>query len=182
MSTLFDILIGGTAAKDFDADVAELEVEENVDLPGAFSFTLPVSTTSAGDYDTVSDQRLAPLSNIAVIAQAADGETHCLIDGYVLSQAIHLDTGTSKSTLKVWGQDASWLMNTTEKAREWVDVTDGAAANTIFGEYGVTPDPANLDDDSPAHTADGASLMQRASDAQFLRMLARRSGKLFRAG
>jgi len=180
MSTLFDILIGGTAAKDFDADVAELEVEENVDLPGAFSFTLPVSTTSAGDYDTVSDQRLAPLSNIAVIAQAADGETHCLIDGYVLSQAIHLDTGTSKSTLKVWGQDASWLMNTTEKAREWVDVTDGAAANTIFGEYGVTPDPANLDDDSPAHTADGASLMQRASDAQFLRMLARRSGKLFR--
>jgi hypothetical protein len=180
MSTLFDILIGGTAASDFDADIVELEVEENADLPGAFSLTLPVATTSAGDYDTVSDMRLTPMSNIAVIAQAADGQTHCLIDGYVLSQAIHLDTGTSNSTIKVWGQDASWLMNTTEKTREWVDVTDGAAANTIFGEYGVTPDPGNLDDDSPAHTADGASLMQRASDAQFLRTLARRSGKLFR--
>ena len=180
MSTLFDILIGGTAAKDFDADIVELEVEENADLPGAFSLTLPVSLASGGDYDTVSDQRLAPLSNIAVTAQAADGKTHCLIDGYVLSQAIHLDTGTAKSTVKVWGQDASWLMNTTEKTREWVDVTDGAAANTIFGEYGFTPDPGNLDDDSPAHTADGASLMQRASDAQFLRALARRAGKLFR--
>ena len=106
MSTLFDIVIGGAAAKDFDADIAELEVEENADLPGAFSLTLPVSATSSGDYDTVSDSRLAPLSNIAVIAQAADGQKHCLIDGYILSHAVHLDTGTSRSTLKVWGQDA----------------------------------------------------------------------------
>jgi phage protein D len=180
VSSLFDIVIGGTAAKDFDADVVELEVEENADMPGAFSMTLPVSLTSTGDYNTVSDPRLAPLSNIAVTAQASDGQTHCLIDGYVLAQSVHLDTGTAKSTLKVWGQDASWLMNSTEKTREWVDVTDGAAANTIFGEYGCTADPANLDDDSPAHTADGSSLMQRASDAQFLRALARRSGKLFR--
>jgi phage protein D len=180
VSTLFDIVIGGTAASDFDADIVELEVEENADLPSAFSITLPVNTTSSGDYDTITDPRLAPLSNIAVTAQASDGQTQCLIDGYVLAQQIHLDTGTSKSTVKVWGQDASWLMNTTEKTREWVDVTDGAAANTIFGEYGFTPDPSNLDDDSPAHTSDGASLMQRASDAQFLRGLARRGGKLFR--
>jgi hypothetical protein len=180
MSSLFDITIGGTPAKHFDTAIVELEVEESADLPGAFSITLPVGLTSTGDYDTVSDPRLGPLSNIAVTAQAADGQTHCLIDGYVLAQSVHLDTGTAKSTVKVWGQDASWLMNATEKTREWVDVTDGAAANTIFSDYGFTPDPANLDDDSPAHTADGASLMQRASDAQFLRTLARRGGKLFR--
>lgn len=180
MSSLFDIVIGGTAAKDFDADIVELEVEENADLPGAFSITLPVATTSTGDYDTVSDSRLVPLSNVAVTAQAADGKTHCLIDGYVLAQQIHLDTGTAKSTVKVWGQDASWLMNTTEKAKEWVDVTDGAAANSIFGTYGFSPDPSNLDDDGPAHAEDGATLMQRASDAQFLRSLGRRCGKLFR--
>jgi hypothetical protein len=177
---LFDIVIGGTSAKDFDADIVELEVEENADLPGAFSITLPVATTSTGDYDTVSDPRLAPLSNVAVTAQAADGITQCLVDGYVLAQQIHLDTGTAKSTIKIWGQDASWLMNTTEQALEWADVTDGAAANSIFGNYGITPDPSNLDDDSPAHSSDGATLMQRASDAQFLRTLARRAGKLFR--
>jgi hypothetical protein len=180
MSTLFDIVIGGTPAADFDAAIVELEVEENADLPGAFSITLPVATTSTGDYDTVSDSRLAPLSNICVTAQAADGITQCLIDGYVLAQQIHLDTGTAKSTIRVWGQDASWLMNSTEQAKEWVDVTDGAAANSIFGNYGFTPDPSNTDDDSPAHSEDGATLMQRASDAQFLRTLARRGGKLFR--
>ena len=180
MSTLFDILIGGSSAKDFGANMVELEVEENADLPGAFSMTLPVAVTDAGDYDTVSDSRLAPLSNICVTAQAADGVTQCLFDGYVLAQQIHLDTGTSKSTVKVWGQDASWLMNLTEQAKEWVDVTDGSAANSIFGNYGFTPDPGNLDDDSAAHSEDGATLMQRASDAQFLRALARRGGKLFR--
>jgi hypothetical protein len=74
MSTLFDIIIGGTAASDFDTDIVELEVEENADLPGAFSITLPVTAKSSGDYDTVSDPRLAPLSNIAVTAQAADGQ------------------------------------------------------------------------------------------------------------
>lgn len=180
MASVFDILIGGSPASDLDSRFVELEVEENVDLPGAFKLTLPVALTSGGDLDTPSDTRLGPLSNIAVTAQASDGQTHCLFDGYALAQEIHVDTGAANSTLKVSGQDATWLMNVAETTREWVDVTDGQAANTIFDEYGFNPDPSNLDDDSSTHTEDTASLMQRASDAQFLRELARRSGKLFR--
>jgi hypothetical protein len=180
MSGAFDILIGGQVAADFDTALAELKVEENADMPGAFSLTLPITRTDAGDLDVVSDPRLAPLSNIAVTARAADGQTHCLIDGFVLSHTAHLDGGTAASTLKVWGMDATWLMNTEEKTREWADMTDGGVANTIFGEHGFDPADVNLDDDSPSHTEDGHSLMQRATDAQFLRALARRSGKLFR--
>ena len=183
MSTYFDIIVGGASAPDFDADVIELEVEENADLPGAISLTLPVSLNEGGDYDTVSDPRLAPLANIAVVATAADNQQHCLFDGFILAQQVHLDTGTAASTMKVWGQDASWLMNVRELAKEWVNVTDGAVANTIFGNYGknnFTPHRDNLADDGPIHAEDGATLMQRASDAQFLRALARRNGKLFR--
>jgi hypothetical protein len=180
MASSFAIVIGGQTATDFDAAIVEVEVEENVDLPSAFSITLPVKVNANSDYDTVSDPRLGPLSNIAITAQASDGVTQCLIDGYVLAQNAHLDTGTASSTVRVWGQDATWLMNTTEQVHEWVDVTDGAVANTIFGTYGFTPDPANLSNDSPAHTEDTHSLMQRATDAQFLRMLARRNGKIFR--
>jgi len=176
----FSILIGGTAADDLAATFNQLEVEENVDAPGAFSLTLPVNVTSTGDYDVVNDSRLAPLSNVAIVATASDGNQQCLFDGYVLSQSAHIDTGTVASTLRVWGQDATWLMNTTEQVREWVDLTDGDVANSIFDDYGFTPDPTNLDDDSPAHTSDGNTLMQRATDAQFLRLLARRNGKLFR--
>jgi len=180
MASSFSILIGGQAAMDLAAAMAELEVEENVDMPGAFSLTLPVNQSTSGDYDLINDARLAPLSNICITATAGDGQMQCLFDGYVLSQSAHLDTGTVASTIKVWGQDATWLMNNTERVKEWVDVTDGQAANTIFGNYGMTPDSANLSDDSPAHTSDGHSLMQRGTDAQFLRRLARRNGKLFR--
>jgi phage protein D len=71
-------------------------------------------------------------------------------------------------------------MNLEEKAKEWVDVTDADVANAIFGDYGIRPAPENTADDSPSHPEDGHSLMQRASDIQFLRTLARRNGKLCR--
>ena len=180
MSTTFDILIAGTPADDLTGQMAGLEVEENADLPGAFTLTLPVKLTEQGDYDTPSDPRIGPLANIAVIAKAADGVTHCLIDGYVLVHKLHLSQGSTDSHMTVWGQDASWLMNTTEQVREWVDVTDATVAASIFGEYSFVPASRNTDGDSPAHTEAGHSLMQRATDAQFLDGLAKRSGKLCR--
>jgi hypothetical protein len=180
LSGKFDIYVGGTAASDLSATIAELEVEENLDLPGAFEITLPVTRGTDSDLDTVNDPRLAPFSNIAVVAAASDGQAQCLVDGYVLAAKLHLDTGVVASTLKIWGQDASWLMDATEQVREWPDVTDGTVANTIFGQYGFTPDPGNLNDDSPVHAEQPHSLMQRATDAQLLAMLARRGGKYCR--
>jgi len=180
MSGLFDIYVGGSPAADLSATLASLEVEENLDLPGAFELALPVKLGADSDLDTVDDPRLAPFSNIAVVAQASDGQKQCLIDGYVLSHKLHLDTGVVASTLKVWGQDASWLMNVAETVKEWPNLTDGAIANSIFGAYGFTPDSGNLDNDSSAYTEQPHSLMQRSTDAQLLAMLARRSGKYAR--
>ena len=71
-------------------------------------------------------------------------------------------------------------MNLQETVKEWVDVTDADVANAIFGNYGITPSSDNLADDSPSHAESGHSLMQRASDIQFLRTLARRNGKFCR--
>lgn len=180
MSAKFDIMIGGQPSADLTGEMVALEVEENADLPGAFQLTLPIRRTATGDLATPADPRLGPWSNIAVTAQAGDGPAQCLIDGYVLAQKLTLDPACASSELTVWGQDASWLMNVEEKAREWSDVTDGTAANSIFSEYGFAPDAGNLDDDSPAHAEHPHSLMQRGSDARFLQMLAQRSGKLCR--
>jgi hypothetical protein len=180
VSSKFDIIVGGSPATDLSTTLATLEVEENLDMPGAIEMTLPVKRSDDADLDTVNDTRLAPLSNIAVTASAKDGQVHCLFDGYVLSQKLHLDTGTVASTLKVWGQDASWLMDLQEKVLEWANVTDGTVANAIFGQYGFTPDPGNLDDDGPIYNEVPHSLMQRSTDAQLLAMLARRGGKFCR--
>ena len=51
MSATFDILDGGTGATDFDHRIVELEVEENADLPGAFSHHAAGHAKPSGDYD-----------------------------------------------------------------------------------------------------------------------------------
>lgn len=205
MGSQYDLTLNGQAADDtLKGLLASIEVEESMDMPAALQMKMPVSRSSGGDLTYVADPRFAPMAAIAVVATAggsgasgvaagaagavgaalgspaAAPAAQCIFDGYVLTQRIHLETGTTNSALTVWGQDASWLMNQTEKVREWVDVTDAQVAATIFGEYGITPSDQNGDDDSPAHSEDTHSLMQRGSDIAFLRMLARRGGKLCR--
>ena len=181
MASTYQLLLDGSPADDpLLTALSSIEVEENADLPGAILLKLAVSRTADGDLDWPSDSRLGPFVNVAVVATPEGGSDECIFDGYVLSHKLHVQTGITSSTLEVWGQDASWLMNMEEKTHEWVDVTDSDVAASIFGDYGITPDGANSEDDSPSHTEDGHTLMQRATDIQFLRMLARRNGKLCR--
>lgn len=181
MASTFQLLLNGTAADDNLLNaLSSLEVEENADLPGAIQLNLNISRSEKDDLTFVNDAGLQPFANIAVVATPEDKPDECIFDGYVLSHKLHLETGITNSSLQVWGQDASWLMNLEEKTREWVDVTDADVANTIFNEYNFTPASDNTEDDSPSHTEDGHSLMQRGSDIQFLRNLARRNGKLCR--
>jgi phage protein D len=198
MGANYQLLFNGHAADpSMYTDVTSIEVEEGLDLPGAVQLSLPVVATPSGDMSYISDARLQPFSNIAVVVTPPSSSTssglsgvlggsngassgQCIFDGYVLSHKLHLETGTANSTLSVWGHDASWMMNLTEKTREWVNLTDADVANSIFGEYGITPASDNTTNDSPSHTEAGHSLMQCASDIRFLRMLARRSGKFCR--
>lgn len=180
MSTYSLLIDGNPADDDLVNAIASLEVEENAELPGAIALKLPVSTTDSGDLTYVADNRFRPFANLAVVATPEGGSPQCIFDGYVLSHKIHLETGITASSVEVWGQDASWLMNLEEKTREWIDVTDASVAGTVFGDYSISPASDNSDDDSPTHTESGHSLMQRATDIQFLRMLARRNGKLCR--
>jgi len=206
MPSNYQLLLNGQAADaDLYSAISSLEVEESLDLPGAVQLNVPLTRTGSGDLNYVSDSRLQPLVNLSVVVTPAAGSAagspapslgaaasalggggsgspsaQCIFDGYILSQKMHVETGNANSTLSVWGQDASWLMNLTENVKEWLDVTDADVANTIFGDYGITPASDNLTDDSPSHTESGHSLMQRGSDIQFLSTLARRNGKFCR--
>ena len=181
MAGFFQVILGGTPADDaFYTRMSALEVEENVDLPSAILIKVPVTTNDSGDLTGVSDDHFTPFATLAVVAQQEEQPEQCIFDGFVLSSKLHLQTGTVGSELQIWGQDASWLMNLEDKVKEWVDVTDASVANTIFGDYGITPAPENTRDDSPSHPESGHTLMQRGTDIQFLRELARRNGKLCR--
>lgn len=183
MAHTYQILVGGTPVEaSLYGALTLLEVEENADLPGAIQVTVVVAADGSGDLTQVNDTTFSPYSNLAVVVTANGKPSECIFDGYVLSHKLHLDRGIAASKLEVWGQDRSWQMNLTETVHEWADVTDVSVASTIFGGYGITPAPDNAQDadDTATHTESGHTLMQRASDIQFLRQLARRNGKLCR--
>lgn len=205
MASNYQLLLGGRQAEaTLYTLIVSIEVDESMDMPAAIQITLPISRDNSGELTYVGDTRFGPLAQVSIVASAggagasgvatgavgavssalgsgsAPSATQCIFDGYVLSQKVHLETGTTNATLTVWGQDACWLMNQTETVKEWVNVTDSAVAASIFGDYGVTPSDQNTVEDSPSHTEDTHSLMQRGTDIAFLRMLARRDGKVCR--
>jgi phage protein D len=174
---------GATDADDeFYQLVTSVEVEENADLPGAFQLTLPIATEGSSgseDLTALGDDRWKPYARVAVVVTPDGGSDSCIFDGYVLAHKIHVERSTAESTLRVWGQDVSCLMNLKEEVKVW-KARDGAIANEIFDRYSFAKDGDNDDKDLPEHPESGHVLMQRATDAQFLRDRARRNGKLFR--
>src|SRR5436190_18204991 len=106
MPSSYQILFDGQPAdSDFYTSMASLEVEENVDLPGAVQLNLPVNRSDSGDLTNVHDSRFKPLANIAVVATPAASlagaaaaalgalgiggggasAAQCIFDGYILS-------------------------------------------------------------------------------------------------
>jgi hypothetical protein len=128
----------------------------------------------------VGDGSFEPYTNVTMTVTPKGQGARCIFDGYILSWQLHLDRAGTSSTTEVWAHDASWLMNINDTVAEWAGQTDGQVANQIFSIYGFTPADGNTDNDSPAHDPDGHSLVQRATDLQFLRGLARRGGKICR--
>jgi phage protein D len=169
---------GRPAAPDFYARIGSIEVEENADLPGAIQITLPIGAT-AGDLDLVGDERFAPYARIAVVVSVTGNPDACIFDGYVLSHKIHVERGTTGSTLRVWGQDTTCIMNLEDKTKEWAQ-SDESIASSIFGDYNITASSDNGSSTSTLNQENGPTLMQRGTDAQFLRDRARRNGRLFR--
>ena len=164
----------------FYSAIESLEVEESCDGPDLLVLRVPVNRTSAGDLQYVGDGTFEPYTGISMTATQSDQGAQCVFDGYVLSWQLHLDRTSKSSTLDVAAQDASWLMNIDDTAKEWPGLTDGQVANEIFDTYGFTAADGNTENDSAPHDPDGHSLFQRATDLQFLQGLARRAGKICR--
>jgi hypothetical protein len=186
MTSTFEVLFGDdsdlhSADGSFYDALQSLEVEENADLPGAIQFTLPTTPKGAAgaeDLAVVGDREFRPYARVAVVVRIDRKPDACIFDGYVLAHSVHLEPSTLASTVQVWGQDASCLMNVVDKTIER-EGSDVAIAEHIFGDYSFKAADAN-ESGGGSNTADGRKIMQRGTDAQFLRERARRAGRLFR--
>ena len=181
MPSTYQILLNGAPADSgFYDRISTLEIEENADMPGSLQLRIPISRNEDGEISGVNEAGLQPFDNIAVVVTPEEGTPGCIFDGFVLSHKIHMESAVRSSWLELYAQDASWLMSLEEKAREWANTTDSTTASAIFSEYGFAPGPGNATDDSGVYSEDNHTLMQRGTDFDFLRGLARRAGRFFR--
>lgn len=182
MTLGFELRFGdGASGGDLLAILRSLEIEEHADLPGAFELTLPVNTNGAigsEDLTVLGDEAVQPYSPMSVVVTGDRGD-ECIFDGYVLAHRIHLDHGTTNASVRIWGQDATCLMNLEERVEQH-EGTDAEIANRIFERHGFTGASGNADGDQSKHDAKRHTLVQRSTDAQFLRSRARRTGRVFR--
>ncbi|MEM0947935.1 MAG: hypothetical protein AAGK37_11045 [Pseudomonadota bacterium] len=174
----------------------ELEVEERADAASTFRLSLdltPIATERGTiDWDllergeflaSVDGPRIQLLSRVTFGFQMSPdpqvGEPFQAIvfDGYITEIHPYFgEFGVADSRLEVSGIDASVLMHFETVTKTWSNVTDAEIAKEIFAKYGFATDDDSIETPTPERPLERGTLIQRCTDAEFLRLLARRQG------
>ena len=127
------------------------------------------------DISLLGDSRISPGAELMIII-ASDDVNECLVRGPVFSHDINLSNGGDGSSVMVKGAD-----NTLQMDREFKSVitegTDSEAVTTIASDY--FDETLKTTETSSTHPEDKHTLIQRGTDLQFVRKLARRNGYKF---
>src|SRR6478736_2799428 len=184
---------GEPAADDFYADLVELTIDTRGD--GATTATLRLATTldDDGEWTHLDDDVLALFKPVDISLGYQEGEGLAgalggllggggndgmipVFSGYVSGAELKLSGTPGQTTFDVWLVDTSLLMGLEEKVVVWKDLTDSEVIEKITKDYA---DKTDVDSTSTAHEENENVLVQRGTDLQFVRMLARRNGLEF---
>ncbi len=158
----------------FLSEASQATIEERVGETAYFQLRYPVDIVD-GDLTHIGDASLDPGSVLGVLVQPGLAP-ECLIKGPVFSQQIHLVNGGAGSYAEVRGADTSITMAREFKSQVWANVADSEAVTAIVAGYALLPDVTPT---TARHLELKHSLVQRSSDLDFVRRLARRNGFQF---
>lgn len=156
--------------------IQHLEVEDNAEM--ADMLRLRVGIGPADDcigWSALDDEVFSRLANIRIMVIIGNNPAELLIDSYVIETKVDIANQPGSSVLNVVAMDPTVLMNLEEKERSWPNMSDLDIASEIFKSYGFE---ARLEegDTHATPSEDESTTMQRGTDIQFLKWLARRNG------
>lgn len=165
---------GAPVSADIIAAIREIEVEDHAEMADMMRLRLAVAVRENGSGWTVLDEELFErLTNLRLSVTVGSNNSIPLIDAYVIDTNTEFAYQHGNSVLEVVAMDPTVLMNLEEKVRPWPDMADSDIASTIYGEYGFS---AQVEQTQPTRQEVDRTVMQRGTDIQFLRELARRNG------
>ena len=177
-----DVWIDGVPMADAIGRIRRLEVDERADDVSSFHMTLDMSPAD-GDWTALSDGRFALLHRMTIGFGLGSPDTKApdvkdvVFDGYITAvEPVFGIDRSSESSLELFGLDAGCLMHLEERQRRFEGLTDSAIAAKIYGEYGFAAARDAIEPTAPNRDPDRGTMLQRSTDADFIRMLARRNG------
>jgi hypothetical protein len=177
-----DVWIDGVAMADAPGKIRRLEVDERADDVSSFHMTLDMAPGD-GDWTQLADGRFGLLHRVTIgfglgkPDQKAVDVKDIVFDGYVTAvEPVFGGDRTSESSLELFGLDAACLMHLEERQRGFEDATDSQIVRKIYQDYGFTTSADSIEDTLPSRERNRGTMLQRGTDADFIRMLARRHG------
>lgn len=161
------------AANDLYPRLLDLAVEDNADRADTFHLKVGIQLHEDGEWSDVDAAQFALFTKVRVEAGFREGATQILTEGYITEAHVHFEDPARQPYLEVHGLDASVLMSLEEKIVAWPNLSDSDIATQILSAYGFTPDVTST---NPLHQDTDVTVMQRGSDLEFLRRLARKNG------
>lgn len=177
-----DVWIDGISMADAVGKIRRLEVDERADDVSSFHMTLDMAPAE-GDWTQLADGRFALLRRVTVgfglgpPDQKAPNVKDIVFDGYVTAvEPVFGVDRTSDSSLELFGLDAGCLMHLEERQRRFEGMRDSDIVKQIYSEYGFAVSGDAIEATTPNRDPDRGTMLQRSTDADFIRMLARRNG------
>lgn len=153
--------------------LSRLEVRESDVDPTVAALRFKLTQLPDGAFSPVDDELFTPAARLSVDVESPGSTTLRLFEGHVTHVRPHFERIESNCYVEVLAMDASVLLNAEERVASYPDMTDTEAAEEVFGRYNIA---FSGESTNARHQIDKQLLVQRSTDWEFVRRLARRNG------
>jgi len=179
----YQIEFSGTAPDEgLYGDIVSLRVEENTITASTFHLQIALRLQDDGSWTYLDDDRFA-IFNSAVVkigfmddASAALNGLETVFDGFITTAEVEIGSDPEDAIFNISGMDTSVMMGLEDKIALWPNSTDSDIVRQIVASYGIA---AQIDQTATVHQEDDTTIVQRGTDIDFVRGLARKNGMEF---
>lgn len=174
MDYLLQVTLDGTPLGDDTLGLlSRLEVRESDFDATVAALRFRIAQGPQGELSPIDDGLFLPASKLAVKLTLPDSTPTPLFEGYVTHVRPHFEAIEANCYVEILAMDAAVLMGAEERVASYPDSTDAQAAEDIFTRYHL---PFEGEPTAARHEERRQLLVQRGTDWDFVRQLARRNG------
>lgn len=166
-------LDGAPADADRLGRCGEVRVDQAIGMATQAEVDIPLRLDDDGRWSSLDEDWVQAFRRVRVEVKVGDGDFVALVDGPIVSQRFEFAAEPGTSRMVLIAHDDSVLLDREEKVALFEDMPDSDIATQLIAEHGLTPE---VDSTPAAGAALQRVVVQRGSNMQLLRDLARRHG------